>query len=94
MQLNRRQADRIFRILRAVSKRSTHHIAGTIVLDENRSLQAHYSHSSGDFPLRMAHSFRRSLHLTVEEFQLLRDGKMTRREYLNVVLPRLGRLDD
>lgn len=94
MQLNRRQADRIFRILRVQHRPSTHHVAGLLVIDEARVLRVHYSRGTGDFPLPMVHRFRTSLHLDVDEFRRLRDGKMDRAEYLAIVKPRLPIVED
>lgn len=89
MRLTLREAERIFNVLRVVPRKSTRHVSGTFVVDGIRSLVLHYPHGRGEMPPAVVHKFRRSLHLNVEEFLRLRDGDMTRDEYVKLLLARL-----
>ena len=89
MQLNRRQLDVIFSILKVVPRRSSHHVAGYVEIDETKVLLVHYSRGRSEMPEVVGHRFRKSLHLNVNEFIRLRDGDMTRDQYIEIVKARL-----
>lgn len=88
MQLSTKQAGKIFRKLRVEVKRSRHHVAGFVVVDGRKVLPVHYSRGSKDLPGPVPHRFRKSLHLTVSEFESLRDCTLSRDEFVALLKER------
>lgn len=85
MQLTTREAERIFTKLKIVEKRSTHHVAGFLVVDGVKVLPFHYSHGKKDMPANIPHKFRRMMHLSEEEFEKMKVCTMTRDEYIEIL---------
>jgi hypothetical protein len=90
MRCTLREAERIFRTLQIEPRKCSHHVSGYFVIEGARALLAHFSFGRGEMPPPSVHRFRKSLLLTVVEFEALRDGRMTRAEYVGVVRPRLA----
>ncbi len=88
MQLTTRQAGRIFRKLDIVEKRSTHHVAGFVVVDGKKVLPVHYSHGNKTMKGPVPHRFRKSLHLSEAEFADLRDCTLSRDAYFQLLRER------
>ncbi len=88
MQISTRQAARIFRKLEVVEKRSTHHVAGFVVVDGRKVLPVHYSHGNKDMKGPVPQRFRRSLHVSESEFAELRDCTLSRDEYFQLLRDR------
>jgi hypothetical protein len=82
MQLTTRQAARIFRKLEVIEKKSTHHVAGFVMVDGKKALPVHYSHGNKDMKGPVPHRFRRSLYLNESEFVALRDCTLSRQDYI------------
>ena len=88
MQLTTRQASRVFRKLEVREKRSTHHVAGFVVVDGKKVLPVHYSHGNKDMKGPVPHRFRKSLRLSEAEFAELRDCTLSREEYFQLLRDR------
>jgi hypothetical protein len=88
MQLTTRQASRIFRKLGVNAKRSTHHVAGFVLIDGKRVLPVHYSHGNKDMKGPVPHRFRKSLRLSEDEFAALRDCTLSRDAYVQLLRDR------
>ncbi len=89
MQLKKREAERVFRKLRVTEKVSTHHVAGVVRLDGILAVPIYYSRGRGDMPGRVGDRFRRSLYLSVEEFQRLAKCSMSRDQWVALVRSRV-----
>jgi hypothetical protein len=81
MQLTTKQAAKIFRKLKVVRRKSTHHIAGFVVVDGRKVLPVFYSHGNKDMKGPVPHRFRKSLRLSEDEFARLRDCTLSREDY-------------
>lgn len=81
MQLTTKQAAKIFRKLDVTKRRSTHHVAGFVVVDGRKILPVFYSHGNKDMKGPVPHRFRKSLRLSEEEFAKLRDCSLSRDAY-------------
>lgn len=88
MQLTTREASRIFRKLEVEEKRSTHHVAGFVVIDGKKVLPVHYSRGRKDMKGPVPRRFSRSLCLSDEEFALLKSCTMSRAEYVQILRDR------
>lgn len=88
MQLTTRQAAKIFRKLKVAPRRSTHHVAGFVMIDGRKVLPVHYSHGNKDMKGPVPHRFRKSLKLSEAEFAELRDCTLGREEYLQLLRER------
>lgn len=88
MQLTTRQAAKIFRKLKVVPKRSTHHVAGFVTVDGKKVLPVHYSHGNKDMKGPVPHRFRKSLKLSEAEFAELRDCTLGRDEFVRLLRDR------
>lgn len=88
MQLTTRQAAKIFRKLKVNPKRSTHHVAGFVIIDGKKVLPLHYSHGNKDMKGPVPHRFRKSLKLSEAEFAELRDCTLGRDEYVQLLRER------
>jgi len=86
--LTTKDVARIFAALKVEPKPSTHHVAGWLVVDGRRVLPLHYSRSSKPMPNHASERFRKSLHLSRSEFAALRQGRMTRDEYVELLRER------
>ena len=89
MEVTRRDAERIFNKLDVEPVASSHHVTAYIVVGGMRVLRVHYSFGRGPMPPSIGHKFRRSLHLSVDEFVRLRDCPMSREEYFTLLLDRI-----
>ena len=85
MQLTKREAEKIFRILGIEPKRNRHHVAGFLIVDGKVILGVHYSFGRGEMPANVPEKFRRSLYLSQTEFQELRRSRMTREQYIQLL---------
>lgn len=90
MEVSTREAERIFAKLQVNPRRSTHHVAGMVVVDGVARLPVHYSHGRKGLHGRAAQSFRKSLQLEPKEFAVLKRCKMSRDEYFAIVRRRLA----
>lgn len=90
MEVSTREAERIFGKLKVNARRSTHHVAGVVVVDGVGRLPVHYSHGRKGLHGRAAQMFRKSLYLEPREFLVLKSCKMSRDEYLSLVRRRLA----
>lgn len=63
---------------------------GHLHLSEYECIQIHFPRGVAEFGDQFMNRFRGHLHLSPKEFARLRDGAMTREEYLSIVRPRLG----
>ncbi len=88
MQLTTKQAAKIFRKLEVAKKRSTHHVAGFVVVDGKKVLPVYYSHGKKDMKGPVPHRFRKSLRLSEEEFAELRDCSLSREDYFQLLRDR------
>ena len=66
-----------------------HHVRGYVCYEGKRILPLRCSFGNKDVPGPVPHRFRKSLKLTVREFEELRDCTLSRDDYL-VILHRLG----
>jgi hypothetical protein len=89
MEVSTREAKKIFSKLGVKERRSTHHVAGVVVIDGVARLPVHYSHGRKGLAGRAAQSFRKSLRLKPEEFAVLKRCTMTRDEYVALVRSRV-----
>jgi len=85
VQLSRREIESIFKKLRLEPKKSTHHLAGWLVVDGKRILPLHYSHSRKDMPGNVPHRFRKSMLLTGPEFNDMKACTMSREAYIELL---------
>jgi hypothetical protein len=85
MQVNKRNAGNIVRKLQIDEISCKHHHAGFLVVDGMRVLKVHYSLGAGDMPPTVAHLFRKSLKLSMAEFQKLVGCTLTREDYLQIL---------
>lgn len=90
MEVSTREAERIFVKLEVNPRRSTHHVAGVVVVDGVGHFPVHYSHGRKGLHGRAAQSFRKSLHLEPKEFAVLKRCKMSRDEYFDIVRERIA----
>jgi hypothetical protein len=88
MQLTTREAARIFRKLGVVEKKSTHHVAGFVVIDGKKTLPVYYSHGNKGMKGPVPHRFRRSLKLSEAEFAELKDCSLSREAYVDLMRQR------
>lgn len=88
MQLSTKQASRLFRKLQVQEKRSTHHVAGFVMVDGKKVLPVHYSRGNKDMKGPVPHRFRKSLRLSEDEFAELRDCTLSREAYLQLLRER------
>lgn len=88
MQLTTKQAERIFRKLEVQPKRSTHHVAGFVVVDGKKTLPVYYSHGSKEMKGPVPHRFRKSLRLSESEFAKLRDCTLSKDGYFQLLRER------
>lgn len=89
MEVSAREAERIFSKLEVEPRKSTHHVAGVVVVDGSARFPVHYSHGRKGLHGRAAQMFRKSLHLEAKEFAVLKSCTMTREEYLSLVRERV-----
>jgi hypothetical protein len=83
MQVTKSDAREIMQKLNIVEINCEHHYAGYLVEEGTKILKVHYSNGDGVMPIVVAHLFRRSLKLSVPEFQALLDGKLSRESYID-----------
>lgn len=66
-------------------KECAHHVRGFMVVDGHALFPIHCSFGCKDLPDGVPHRFRRSLHLTPDEFEFLRSCRMDRAYYINLL---------
>lgn len=88
MQVSPADAARIFAKLKVVDKPSTHHVTGWLVVEGRRVLPLHYSRGRKDMHGRVAHLFRKSLHVTPAEYADLVSCPLSREKYLELLRER------
>lgn len=88
MQLTTKQASRIFRKLDVQEKKSTHHVAGFVVVDGKKVLPVYYSRGNKDMKGPVPHRFRKSLHLSEGEFAEMRDCTLSKDTYFQLLRER------
>jgi len=88
VQLRSKEIERVFRKLEIETKTSPHHVVGWLVVDGRRVLPLHYSRGRDVTHGRLAHPFRKSLHLTPPEFAAMMNCTMTRDEYIEILRER------
>lgn len=85
MQLSTREAEEIFSKLRVEAKRSSHHVAGFVVVNGVKVLPVHYSFGKKALPGNVPQRFRQSLRLTTPEFANLKSCKLSRDDYIELL---------
>jgi hypothetical protein len=85
MQLTTENAGRILTKLAVELTQCKHHVRGFVCLDGRRLFPVHFSFGNKDLPGNVPHLFRRSLHLTLDEFEVLRGCSMTREQYFELL---------
>jgi hypothetical protein len=88
MQVSKRDAGRVLDKLRVTQVDCKHHRAGFLVVNGVRILKIHYSNGNGDMPPTVAHLFRKSLKLSVEEFRELVACHLGREAYVDILRQR------
>jgi hypothetical protein len=88
MQLTTADADRVLRKLGCELVACRHHVRGFLTVDGKKVLAVHYSFGRKDMPGDVPHRFRRSLHLTLEEFNRLLGCTLSRDGYLGLLRTR------
>ncbi len=88
MQLSTREAGRIFRKLEVHEKRSTHHVAGFVMVEGKKVLPVHYSRGNKDMKGPVPRRFSKSLHLSEDEFTQLKSCTMSRDAYVQTLRER------
>jgi hypothetical protein len=82
MQLSTSEAVKLMRKLGLKTKECSHHLRGVMVVDGRDLFAVHCSFGCKDLPDGVPHRFRRSLHLSAEEFEVLRSCRMSREDYI------------
>ena len=85
MQVSLTQAGKVMDKLLLVEVPCKHHHAGFLVVDGVRVLKIHHSRGSGNMPPTIAHLFRKSLKLSIPEFQELIGCRLDRDSYINIL---------
>lgn len=85
MQLTNNEALAIMERLGAVTVPCRHHHRGRIEVDGQVIALVHCSFGNKAMPGHVPELFRKSLHLTREEFELLRRREIGREEYLELL---------
>jgi hypothetical protein len=85
MQLSTKDARRVMEKLMIQEIPCKHHSAGFLVVDGVRILKLHCSFGSKDMPPTVVHLFRKSLKLSVDEFQQLTGCKTSRAAYIQIL---------
>ena len=83
--MSTREALAIFERLEMQPIETTHHIRGYFVVDGRRIFALHFSRGKRHLPPQATHIFRRALGLNVSDFARLRQGSMTRSEYVELM---------
>lgn len=85
MQVSLSNAARVLSKLQVEEVPCKHHRAGFLVVDGVRVLKVHVSHGVGDMPPTVAHLFRKSLKLSVEEFRGVVGCTTSREAYVEIL---------
>jgi hypothetical protein len=85
MQLSTAEAERIMTTLGAIRKSCKHHVKFVIEHEGRIVVMAHFSFGWKDLPDHIPDRFRKSLHLSRPEFEMLRRGALSREEYLELL---------
>jgi len=89
VQIKKRDAEKVFRKLGVEPRTSTHHVAGVARVDGVLTVPLYYSNGRGAMPGKVSHYFRRSLLLSVPEFERLVRCTMSRSEWASLASERL-----
>ena len=85
MQISTKDASRVLEKLKVEEVPCKHHRAGFLVVDGVRILKLHHSFGSGAMPPTVVHLFRKSLKLSLDEFQQLTGCKTSREAYIQIL---------
>src|SRR5262245_14514658 len=84
MQVSNKDASRVMEKLQVSEVPCKHHRAGFLVVDGVRVLKLHHSFGTHDMPPTVAHLFRKSLKLSVDEFYELLSCTLSRDAYVEL----------
>ena len=82
MQMSLKDAEKVFNKLQVEDVPCKHHRAGFLVVDGVRVLKVHHSFGVGNMSPTVAHLFRKSLKMSMEEFQRFIGCTMSREAYV------------
>lgn len=85
MQVTKRDAAKVMKKLGIADVDCKHHHAGFLVIDGVKVLKVHRSRGGGSMPTAVAHLFRKSLKLSVPDFQLLVGCTLSREAYVELL---------
>ena len=85
MQLTTREALEVMRTLGVEFTECKHHVRGYMIVENIKLFPVFCSFGQKDLPGDVPHRFRRSLHLTEEEFSRVRSGNLGRDEYIGIL---------
>jgi hypothetical protein len=85
MQLSTKEAIKLIHKLELEIIECKHHVRGFLVLNGRRIFPVHCSFGHKDLPGHVPHLFRKSLMLSVEEFETLRSCRLDRNSYLDLL---------
>jgi hypothetical protein len=85
MQLSTSEAVKLMKKLEISFTECKHHVRGFLVVDGKRVLAVHCSRGRKDLPGNVPHLFRRSLHLTIDEFEFFRSCRMSLEAYVELL---------
>lgn len=85
MDLTNRQAKRIMEKLEVEFVKCKHHYRGFFTIDGKKLFPVHCSFGNKALPGDIPHRFRKSLKLSIAEFEILRSCKIGRSEYLEIL---------
>lgn len=88
MQVTKQDAKKIMQKLDAEPVKCKHHKAAFVVVDGVRVLKVHYSHGNGNMPPTVAHLFRKSLRMSVSEFEQFAGCTLSRTAYQDLLRER------
>ena len=86
MEISAKQIALVFTKLQVQERHSTHHVAGFIPdADGNLLVPVYHSHGRKGLAGPAAHQFRKSLFLSVSEFNSLVECTLSRTDYLELI---------
>jgi hypothetical protein len=85
MQLTAREAKNIMLKMEVELVQCKHHIRGFFCVNGRRLFPVHCSFGSDALPGNVPNLFRKSIHLSLEEFALFKDCKMSLGEYKDLL---------
>lgn len=90
IQVNKKDAKKVFEKLNVQEKSSKHHVSGFIVVDGVKMLPIHYSHGRGDMPGAIGKKFVKSLLLEDDEFKELVKCTLSKEKYFEILMSRIN----